>query len=199
MDVTLAARPEAPSLPAIGLYMPSTPRYCPDRPLPPYSYVPGLAPHPISDPRGHSFGATHPATEPLDESSYAINQNYLYAIDLFNYGFYWEAHEEWESVWHAAGRSGPTADFLKGLIKLAAAGVKLREGRAAGVKQHAQRSAELIAIAASLFNKHRIFGLCPDKISCFALKTAEHSSQLVDTSQPDASRSLKFTLQLEAT
>ena len=110
--------------------MTNVPRYCPNRPLPPYSYVPGLAPHPISDPRGHSFGAAHSPVQPLLESSHTTNANYSYAIDLFNHGYYWEAHEEWEHLWHAAGRKGPAGDFLKGLIKLAAAGVKLRdEGR----------------------------------------------------------------------
>src|SRR5689334_6221512 len=116
----------------------SVPRYCPHRPLPPYSYVPGLAPHPTTDPRGHSYGHHEPPPAALAESSYHDNANYRYGIDLFNHGFYWEAHEAWESLWHVAGRSGPTADFLKGLIKLAAAGVKLREGRAAGVRQHAE-------------------------------------------------------------
>ena len=48
--------------------------------------------------------------------------------DLLNHGFYWEAHEAWETLWHAAGRKGEIADFLKGLIKLAAAAVKAREG-----------------------------------------------------------------------
>jgi hypothetical protein len=156
-----------------------------------------LTPHPASDPRGHSFGVVPPVARPLDESSYAANESYLHAIDLFNHGFYWEAHEEWESLWHAAGRTGPTADFLKGLIKLAAAGVKLREGRAAGVKQHAQRSAELIKLAAGLFTNRRIFGLRPDEIYNFAMKIAKDSDRPVESGQPNASRSLEFTLHLK--
>ena len=39
-----------------------------------------------------------------------------------------------------AGRRGPVADFLKGLIALAAAGVKSREGRLAGVRGHFLRA-----------------------------------------------------------
>ncbi|MBI1348759.1 DUF309 domain-containing protein [bacterium] len=66
-----------------------------------------------------------------------------HAIDLFNHGYYWEAHEAWEALWVAVGRSGPVADLLKGLIKLAAAGVKLRAGNAAGVQRHAQRARQL--------------------------------------------------------
>ena len=69
-------------------------------------------------------------------------------LDLFNFGYYWEAHETWEQIWHAAGRSGPLADFIKGLIKLAAAGVKARERRPEGVRRHALRAAELFSYVA---------------------------------------------------
>jgi predicted metal-dependent hydrolase len=64
-------------------------------------------------------------------------------MDLFNHGYYWEAHEVWEGLWHACGRRGEAADFLKGLIHLAAAGVKVREGVPRGVNSHATRAAKL--------------------------------------------------------
>jgi hypothetical protein len=74
----------------------------------------------------------------------------LRGLALFNAGYYWEAHEAWESLWHAHGRRGETADLLKGLIKLAAAGVKIREGRVAGVMTHARRAGALFeAVKAS--------------------------------------------------
>lgn len=124
------------------------PRYCPQRDLPPYSYVPGAGlPHPTGDERGHSFGQNEPPALPLSDTNWRENETWLFAIDLFNHGYWWEAHEAWESLWHACGRSGPLADLLKGLIKLAAAGVKSREGRPRGVKQHAARSAELLKAA----------------------------------------------------
>jgi uncharacterized protein len=114
-------------------------------PLPPYSYVPGVTPHPVSDPRGHMFGQAHVSTAPLDVDAWRSSPMYLHAVDLFNHGYYWEAHEAWESLWHAAGRTGTAATWLKALIKLAAAGVKAREGRAAGVQRHARRGLELLA------------------------------------------------------
>jgi predicted metal-dependent hydrolase len=80
----------------------------------------------------------------LDVGDWLRSRAFLYGIDLFNFGYYWEAHEEWEGLWHAAGRKGRIADFLKALIKLAAAGVKHREGIAHGVKSHAGRAAELL-------------------------------------------------------
>jgi len=110
----------------------------------PYTYVPGRAPHPIRAVDGHRLGQFEPRHPQLDPSDWQACDAYLHAISLFNAGFYWEAHEVWEGVWHAAGRRGETANFLKGLIKLAAAMVKAREGTLNGVHRHARRAAELL-------------------------------------------------------
>lgn len=119
-----------------------------DEPLPPYTYVPGRAPHPVRDPGGHLHGRTLPAPLPFDPDRWWECREFVRGVELFNAGYYWEAHEVWEALWHAAGRSGPTAGFLQGLIKLAAAGVKAYEGRAEGVRRHARRSGELLRAAA---------------------------------------------------
>jgi predicted metal-dependent hydrolase len=120
-------------------------RYAPERELPPYTYVPGRAPHPVNDPRGHSFGM-HPApASPPDPDDARSCPEFLWGVDLFNHGYYWEAHEAWEAVWIAAGRTTPEARFVQALIKLAAAGVKAREGRPEGVRRHAARARELLA------------------------------------------------------
>jgi hypothetical protein len=119
------------------------PRYS-DKPLPPYSYVPGFTPHPVSDPRGHMHGHRAETPAALDPARWDESAAYRYGVDLFNHGFYWEAHEAWESLWHAAGRSGPVAIWLKALIKLAAAAVKVREGNSAGAMRHAGRCNQLL-------------------------------------------------------
>jgi uncharacterized protein len=119
------------------------PRFVPDQPLPPYSFVPGRFPHPVRDPQGHSFGAAPPPAELLDRDRWQTCRAYLYGVDLFNHGYYWEAHEAWEGLWRACGRTSPTSWFLKGLIKLAAAGVKAREENPRGMQRHARRAAEL--------------------------------------------------------
>lgn len=120
------------------------PRYT-DRSLPPYSYVPGHAPHPVSSPLGHLYGQESPRPQPLNPVRWIASDQYRYGVDLFNHGFYWEAHEAWESLWLAAGRRGPTAMWLKALIKLAAALVKLREGSSIGALRHALRVQQLLA------------------------------------------------------
>jgi predicted metal-dependent hydrolase len=112
-------------------------RLVPDISLPGYAYVPG-GPHPHP---GRPAGGGAIAT--VDPDQWHSCRQYLYGLDLFNHGYYWEAHEAWEELWHTAGRRGVTASFLKGLIKLAAAGVKVREGKPQGVVNHASRAAEL--------------------------------------------------------
>ena len=116
------------------------------RPLPAYTYVPGKSPHPRSDPAGHSFGAPEPHVESFDVEQWEQSDNFLFGIDLFNAGYFWEAHEQWEAIWIAAGRTGIVADFFKGLIKLAAANVKGEEGNLVGVRRHGSRAFELFRI-----------------------------------------------------
>lgn len=126
-----------------------TPRYFPDREFPPYTYIPGRAPHPVNDPHGHSHGRGAAAVEASLAEGIGSSAEFLWGVDLFNYGYYWEAHEAWEAVWVAAGRTTSAARFVQGLIKLAAAGVKAREGRKEGVRRHTARAQELIEGARS--------------------------------------------------
>jgi uncharacterized protein len=99
------------------------PRFLPDRPFPLYAYVPGHTPHPTRDPDGHSYGAAFEMPEPPDPQEWRACRDYLYGIDLFNHGFYWEAHEVWEGLWVACGRRGPNLP-----AGVAAAGLKARSG-----------------------------------------------------------------------
>jgi hypothetical protein len=129
-----------------------TPRFTAEVEFPPYTHVPGQTPHPVSDTGGHQFGRV---AEQLPASDFAPDRwqgcrGYLHGVDLFNHGYYWEAHEAWEAVWHATGRSGPIADLLKALIKLAAAGVKTRAASPAGRRRHCRRAAELLRRVESL-------------------------------------------------
>lgn len=122
---------------------PSVPRFVPHKAFPSYAFVPGQSPHPTHNPEGHSYNHIPEEIEALDPTNWEKNEHYLHGIDLFNHGYYWEAHEIWEDLWNADGRIGLTADFLKGLIKLAAAGVKIREGVSHGVRIHARGAAAL--------------------------------------------------------
>ena len=133
------------------------PRWLPQKSLPPYAYLPGKNPHPVRDPAGHSnhVGSISVAAE-VSRSSDA----FLWGLDLFNHGYYWEAHEAWEGLWQVADRDGPLRMLFKGLILLSAAGVKIRERKNAAAARHAKRAAALFRrVPARAFE--RALGMSP--------------------------------------
>ena len=138
-------------------------RLYPSCPLPPYTYYPGSGmPHPIRDPKGHSHGKKHaPGQGPraLGPDNWHANRNYLLGLDFFNLGFYWEAHEEWERLWRVSGPDTTVGRFLKGLVKLSAAGVKVRENSLHGVRRHAASAGEVFADVAAEAGSIRYCGL----------------------------------------
>src|SRR5215470_9912741 len=134
----------------------SAPRYCPERPLPPYRYVPGLHPHPVRDPAGHSYQAA-PARTLID---------WLFGVDLFNAFYFWEAHEAWEGLWAAKPRDSAPARMLQGLIQIAAALLKIHLGSLAGAAALSREGLDkLAAVAATV---PTMLGLqLPDTITTF--------------------------------
>src|SRR5262245_31128005 len=114
--------------------VPGLPRYAPARAFPSYRFVPGLNPHPVSDPRGHSFRGGEPEPKPprLDPARWRESEEYLHGCDLYNHAYYWEAHEAWEGLWHLTDKSGPAGLFLQGLIQLGASHLKRHMGEPAG-------------------------------------------------------------------
>lgn len=131
-------------------------RLLPSTELPAYTFVPGCdTPHPYRDPRGHSYQRKHPTPRALTPQTWAENRSYLLALDYFNYGYYWESHEEWERLLRATGNECLAGKFLKGLVKLSAAGQKVRENSIHGVRRHAASAGEVFAdIAAEVGEEH---------------------------------------------
>ncbi len=103
-----------------------------------------------------------------------------HGLDLFNNGYYWEAHEAWELLWRAAPRDSADALLLQGLIALAAAGVKVRQGQPIGVTRHAQRAARFFA---SL--PERIAGFRRDDLTAFAQESAIVPVRPADSDAPE--------------
>src|SRR5207302_323032 len=111
-------------------------------PWPTYSYIPGGPwPHPTRE--AERLQTPKPVAVAIEDDDWSNSPLYLRGVALFNGGYYWESHEAWEYLWHAHHRRGPTADLLKALIKLGAAGVKVRERQPHGVRIHARRASDL--------------------------------------------------------
>ncbi len=117
-------------------------RLC-DRAFPPYRHVPGLHPHPTAHPDGHSYEGEHAETHgvaPPTLEDWRNNEEYLYGIDLYNYGYWWEAHEAWEALWQLTDKADMIGQYLQGLIQVSAAHLQQHVGRVDGVARLIIRS-----------------------------------------------------------
>ncbi len=173
-------------------------RYMPAIALPPYSYVPGHdLPHPVNNPAGHLYATKQHALPepPVSPDDLTHHDNWLYALDLFNAGFYWEAHEAWEAFWHALGRTSPEARFVQGLIHLAAAAAKIREGKPPGVSRHTQRARELLGEMKS-GSLGGTLGLDPASISSVIAELEGYTPDCWHTSRTPVVRVLVAELRL---
>jgi Domain of unknown function (DUF309) len=95
----------------------------------------------LRDPAGHSC---HVEPIPVAAEVSLSSDAFLWGLDLFNHGYYWEAHEAWEGLWQVADRDDPLRMLFKGLILLSAAGLKIRERKNAAAARHAMRAAALL-------------------------------------------------------
>jgi len=53
---------------------------------------------------------------------------YLLGIDLYNLGYFWESHEAFEALWHAAGSASLEKQFFQAIIQIAASNLKFFMG-----------------------------------------------------------------------
>ena len=111
------------------------PRYC-SRPFPAYRFVPGLHPHPVRDPAGHSYEAAPSVGRhgPWSADDWRALDDWLYGVDLFNHFYFWEAHEAWEGLWAACEPGAAPRLLLQGLIQIAAALLKTHAGAMGGAR-----------------------------------------------------------------
>lgn len=173
------------------------PRLLPPVDLPPYTFVPSSdLPHPIRHPEGHSFGRKNRSPKALNAQTWAENRSYLLALDLFNHGFYWEAHDEWDRLWRSSGPDTPVGRFLKGLVKLSAAGVKVRENSIHGVRRHAASAGEVFADVAAETTSDRYCGLRLTHLQ-FAADRAAQLQYDQELPEGEAIRVFPFVLQPE--
>lgn len=100
-------------------------------PFPGYAYLPGRDPHPTADRSGHSFGCApwFAVQAPPSPDRWLACPPYLYGVDLFNFGYWWEAHESWEPLWRGCVTNRVQREFLQGLIQAANALLKRQMGK----------------------------------------------------------------------
>jgi len=146
-DRPVAGAPDAPPL------------FLPAEPFPPYRFVPGHAPHPFL-PGGYAAGQHPPPPPYAPLERWRESPAYLRGLDFFNRGWWWEAHETWESLWHVCeGRDEAQHELLKGLIQLAASALNRERGNDAGAGRLLETSAAALGRARALADADTLGGL----------------------------------------
>ena len=168
------------------------PRLLPDRTFPPYAYLPGRFPHPLRHPEGHSYGAEPHATVRVDAA--LKSEEFRWGVDLFNFGYYWEAHEAWEGLWQASREAPEQRTFLHALILLSAAGVKLREGKGVPALRHARRAARLLRALQHQRDFEAAIGMPPEGLADRAEADALAGACLHASISPVPSAAFAFTI-----
>jgi hypothetical protein len=102
--------------------------------FPPYRFIPGQNPHPTENPQGHSFGVSSGKVVDIDPHLWFVNETYLFGVDLYNHGYWWEAHESWEILWKQSKKDYVTRNFFQGLIKVSGAMLKWYQNKPVGVE-----------------------------------------------------------------
>jgi hypothetical protein len=92
--------------------------------FPSYRFIPGENSHPTENPLGHSYGKETPELTTFDPGQWRKNEQYLYGVDLYNHGYWWESHEAFEGLWRVTARGDIARDYLQGLIKISGAFIK---------------------------------------------------------------------------
>lgn len=123
---------------------PAWPRYT-FKPFPPYRFIAGLNPHPRRNPKGHAYGRPEVPPPYVPPDRWRENAHYLYGIDLYNYAYWWECHEELEGLWHLTGHKGPEGQYLQGIIQVAAANLKRHVGALDGSRRLAKEAIQRLA------------------------------------------------------
>lgn len=92
--------------------------------FPAYRFVPGRYPHPRRHPDGHSYGKPDPEVASFSATTWTMSEIYLYGVDLFNFAYWWECHEQWEAIWKHTGAESYEGRFLQGMVQIAAASLR---------------------------------------------------------------------------
>lgn len=152
-------------------------------PLPIQPHVPGKSERPTASP---AFDAAAAAPAYTVDRMWSENATYLYGIDLYRAGFFWEAHEVWEPVWLRSAGNSRERLLVQGLIQLSNACLKIAMDRP-------DAAARLLTIAREKISEAALGGatimgiaLTPlaDVIAEFASRLAqiapEHAQTLLD-------------------
>jgi len=120
-------------------------------PFPSNRYIPGQGMHPRKSPYGSHIPELPTSSIKFGAKTWRDSFRYLYAIDLFNYGYWWEAHEVLEDLWIVTGKETLTGRFIQGLIQICAALLKETQSIHSGALRLAEKGLSKILLRPDVF------------------------------------------------
>jgi len=104
--------------------------------FPPFIYIPKLTNKPKV---GHIIHITPPVIA-FSSQTWKESETYLYAIDLFNFKYYWEVHEVLEKIWLNTGKKSADGIFIQGFIQLSVVLLKKVQFNQVGLNRLAEKA-----------------------------------------------------------
>jgi uncharacterized protein len=122
-----------------------------DFPFPARRYLPGEDIHPSKRPEGSHLPEGLFTAHAFSAQTWQDSDRFLYAIDLFNYEYWWEAHEVLEGLWHEVGSNTSTGLFIQGLIQIAAALIKKTQAAHRGAQRLSEKGRSKVLVQPGIF------------------------------------------------
>ncbi len=120
-------------------------------PFPSYRHLPGHTIHPARNPEGHAMAKPDSVAVSLQEVPWQNSASFLYSIDLFNAGYWWECHEILEGLWLATGRKTKAGYTMQAIIQCAAAHLKVSLDQPIGARRLLTQSRRHVDTAGPIF------------------------------------------------
>src|SRR5207249_3587947 len=135
-------------------------------------------------PQGHSYPAPGHHAPPVvwrPPEQWRACDDYLYGCDLYNHGYWWEAHEAWEGLWRVCPKGSVQKRFLQGLIQVSACHLKVRLGSREGVERLRDSSNKHFDAAFAAVGEGRLMGLDP---GAFLLRVNQYHARMFSDRGP---------------
>ena len=120
-------------------------------PFPNHKYIPGKSIHPTKGKNGFHIPNIAKDLSEFNTETWHNSQKYLYAIDLFNFGYWWEAHEVLEDLWIQTGKTTSLAKFIQGLIQISAALLKDFQSKSQAAEKLAAKGLAKLRLQQGIF------------------------------------------------
>lgn len=150
--------------------------------------MPGITPHPTRSPDGHSyeFGLSAAVLPDLNVSASLECEQFLFGIDLFNAGYWWECHEVMEGLWLVAGRGSPAGHTLQAVILCAAAHLKVVKENYRGARLLFENAEKHVGRAEGKDLGLDLIGMLAETGACVTRNSEEPALLYLKTAQPFA-------------